>query len=211
MTITLTAQSRAGKSAKTLRQEDLIPAVYYSGGKDAVSISIPAREFAKIWKEAGETSAVTLQIGGEKITTLIHDMQRDPITHEPTHVDFLIIDMNKEIEVPVPIEFTGLAEAEKGGIGTLVKVVHEVQLRGLPDKMPHAIEVDVTPLATLEDQIHAKDLKLPQGVSLLISEDEVIALIAAFKEEKEETTPIDLSTIEVEQKGKKEEDEAAAE
>ena len=210
MTITLTAQSRAGKSAKTLRQEDLIPAVYYSGGKDAVSISVPSKEFIKVWKEAGETSAVTLQIGGEKITTLIHDMQRDPVSHEPTHVDFLVIDMNKEIEVPVPIEFTGLAEAEKGGLGTLVKVLHEVHLRGLPGKMPHAVEVDVTGLATLEDQIHVKDLKLPEGVSLVTGEDEVVALVTAFKEEKEEA-PIDLSTIEVEQKGKKEEDEAAAE
>jgi large subunit ribosomal protein L25 len=211
MTITLTAQSRGGKSPATLRKEDFIPAVYYSAGKDAVSIAVPVREFTKVLKEAGETSAVTLMLGGEKITTLIHDMQRDPITNTTTHIDFLIIDMNKEIEVPVPIEFTGLAEAEKTGLGTIVKVLHEVQVRALPNDMPHVLEVDVTPIATLEDQILVRDIKVPKGVTILNDAEEVVALAAAFKEETEEAAPVDLSAIEVEQKGKKEEDEAAAE
>lgn len=207
--ITLSAQSREGKTPDSLRASELIPAVYYSKGKDAVSIAVPAREFVKVFAEAGETTAVTLQLGGEKITTLIHDIQRDPITGAATHVDFLVIDMNKEIEVAVPIEFTGLAEAEKAGLGTIVKVLHEVHVKALPAKLPHSLEVDITSLATLEDQIHAKDIKLPSGVELVTSPEEVVALVAAFKEEKEEA-PVDLSAIEVEQKGKKEEEGESA-
>jgi large subunit ribosomal protein L25 len=206
--ITLSAQSREGKNPATLRTEDFIPAVYYSKGDDAVSIAVSARDFVKVWKEAGETSAVTLQLGGEKISTLIHDIQRDPVTGNPTHIDFLVIDMNKEIQVNVPIEFTGLADAEKGGIGTVVKVLHEIEVKALPKDMPHALEVDVTGLATLEDQIHVRDIKVPKGVTVIAEPDEVVALVSAFKEEKEEA-PIDLSAIEVEQKGKKEEEEAA--
>lgn len=208
--ITLKAQSREGKTRAALKNEELIPAVYYSGGKDAVSVAISAKEFAKVWKEAGETTAVTLTIGGEKISTLIHDLQRDPVTHEPTHVDFLVIDMNKEIEVAVPIEFTGLAEAEKGNIGTLTKVLHEVQVRALPADMPHALEVDVTPLAAIDDKILVSDIKSPKGVVIITPGEEVVALIAAFKEEKEEeTAPIDLESIEVEKKGKTEDEEVA--
>jgi large subunit ribosomal protein L25 len=209
--ITLSATKRTTEALSSLRSADQIPAVYYGAGKETVSISIPLREFMKVWKDAGETSAVALDLGGEKVTTLIHDMQVDPITNVPTHVDFLIIDMKKEIEVAVPIEFTGLAEAEKGGLGTLVKVLHEVEVRALPNDMPHVFEVDVTSLASLDMQIHVKDIAVPKGVTILTDGEEVVALVAAYKEEKEEVTAIDFDAIEVEEKGKKEDEEVASE
>ncbi len=209
--ITLTATKRGTETPATLRAADQIPAVYYGMGKDAVSIAISSKDFAKVWKQAGETTAVTLDVAGEKVTTLIHDMQLDPIMNVPTHVDFLVIDMKKEIEVAVPIEFTGLAEAEKGGLGTLVKVLHEVQVRALPADLPHAFEVDVTSLASVDMQINVKDIVLPKGVTMVTDGEEVVALVAAFQEEKE-SAPMDLSAIEVVEKGKKDEDaEPAAE
>jgi large subunit ribosomal protein L25 len=207
--ITLEAKQRSA-SPDAIRAQDMIPAVYYGAGKDAVSITVPAREFAKVLKEAGETTAVILTIGAEKISTLIHDMQRNPVDGSVTHIDFLVIDMKKEIEVAVPLEFTGIAEAEKNGLGTLVKVLHEVHVSALPADLPHNIEVDVAGLATLEDQIHVSDLKMPKGVTMITDGEEVIALIAAFTEEKEEA-PVDLSAIEVEKKGKQEEEGATEE
>lgn len=205
MTITLQATKREGSSA-ALRKAEYIPAVYYGSGKDAVSISVPLKEFTKVFKEAGETTAIVLQLGGEKINTLIHDIQHDPLSGVPTHVDFLVIDMNKEIEVPVPLEFTGLAEAEKNGLGTLAKVLHEIHVKALPANLPHSLTIDVTGLKTLEDQIKVKDITLPKGVTVITNEDEVVALVTAFVEEKEEK-PMNLESIEVEQKGKKEEAE----
>lgn len=208
--ITLAATKRGAETPKDLRATDKIPAVYYGMGSDAVSIAVPMREFMKVYKEAGETTTVTLDVEGQKVTTLIHDMQLDPIMNVPTHVDFLIIDMKKEIEVAVPLEFTGTAEAEKGGLGTLVKVLHEVEVRALPANLPHNLTVDVSGLASLDMQIHAKDIALPTGVTLVTDGEEVVALVAAFQEEKE-SAPMDLSSIEVVEKGKKEEEEAAAE
>jgi large subunit ribosomal protein L25 len=209
MTITLQASKREG-SPSALRSQDIVPAVYYGAGSDAVSISVPLKEFIKVFKEAGETTAVTLQIGGEKITTLIHDIQRDPLSGAPTHVDFLIIDMNKEIEVAVPIEFIGLAEAEKNGLGTLVKVLHEVSVRALPANLPHGFTVDVSGIATLDDQIHAKDIVLGSGVTLVSNPEEVLALVTPFVEEKEEAPVFDPNAIEVEKKGKEETTEETA-
>jgi large subunit ribosomal protein L25 len=204
--ITLEATQRNG-SPEAIRAQDMIPAVYYGAGKDAVSISVPAKEFIKVYKEAGENTAVTLTIGAEKISTLIHDMQRDAVTDTITHVDFLIIDMKKEIEVAIPLEFTGTADAEKNGLGTVVKVIHEVEVKALPNDLPHNFEIDVTMLATLEDQIHVKDIKLPKGVTMITDGEEVVALVSSFSEEKEEqAVPVDLSAIEVEKKGKTEED-----
>ncbi len=204
--ITLEAKQRTGSPAE-LREQDMIPAVYYGAGKDAVSISVNAKEFTKVLKEAGETTAVILTIGGEKISTIIHDMQHNHITGVVTHVDFLIIDMKKEIEVSVPLEFTGLAEAEKNGLGTLTKAMHEVQVSALPANLPHNFEIDVTSLATLEDQIRVKDIKLPKGVTMITDGEDVIAMIAHFVEEVEEAPALDLSAIEVEKKGKTEDEE----
>lgn len=189
-----------------IRSAGLVPAVFYGFGKESTSISIPSVDFIKLFREAGETTAITLDVAGEKVPTLIHDIQRDPITGEPTHVDFLVIDMNKETEVSVPLEFEGISEAEKSGIGMVMKVMHEISVSALPANLPHAIHIDISSLATLSDTIHAKDVVLPKGVTLVSEADEVVAAVTAFVEEKEEAPVLDLESVEVEKKGKKEED-----
>ncbi len=204
--LTLSAEKRTTKNLKNLRNNDKIPAVCYGLGNEAISITVPVRDFNKIWKEAGETTAVTIGIENKKVTTLIHAVQYHPITSIPVHIDFMIIDMKKDIEVNVPIEFVGLPEAEKLGLGTLVKVLHEIEIKALPADMPHLLTVDVSGLANLDSQIHVKDIKLPKGVISITDGDEVVALIASFNEEKETSEELDLTSIEVEKKGKKEED-----
>ncbi|HWC57872.1 MAG TPA: 50S ribosomal protein L25 [Candidatus Paceibacterota bacterium] len=206
--LTLTATKRTNENPATLRTQEQIPAVYYGAHTVATAIAVPLRAFLKTWKEAGETTMVALDFGTEKVNTLIHAMQYDPITSTPIHIDFLVVDVHKAIEVTVPIEFTGLAEAEKAGLGTLVKVLHEVTVKALPNDLPHKFEVEVTALATLDAQLHVKDLVLPKGVTMITDPEEVVALIAPFKEEVEEAAPaMDLESIEVEKKGKKDEDE----
>lgn len=211
--LVLQATKRAGEKTDSVRASGRIPAVFYGFGKESTPVSVPSIDFIKLFKQAGETTAITLDMGGEKVPTLIHDIQRDPVTGQPTHIDFLVVDMNKEIEVAVPIEFTGLAEAEKSGIGMVMKVMHEVEVRALPANLPHSIDVDITGLVTLQDVIHVKDLALPNGVSLVTDADEVVASVSAYVEEKEEAPVLDLEAIEVEKKGKKEEEgsEAAGE
>ncbi len=204
-TLTATKRSKTEKLA-TVRSNGMVPGVVYGARVENTSISVPSVAFKKIFKEAGESNAIVLDLEGKKIDVLIHDVQVDPVHGFSIHVDFLAIDINKPVEVAVPLEFTGVAPAEKLGLGTLVKVLHEVEIRALPKDIPHTLSVDISPLETLEHQIHAKNIILPSGVILITDAEEVIALVAAAKEEKEET-PIDLSAIEVEKKGKKEEGE----
>jgi large subunit ribosomal protein L25 len=206
----LQATKRTNEKPADVRAAGRIPAVFYGFGKESTPISVPGVEFIKLFREAGETSAITLDMGGEKVSALVHDMQRDPVTGEYTHIDFLVVDMNKEAEVAVPIEFTGLAEAEKLGLGVVMKIMHEVEVRALPANLPHSLTVDVTVLATLSDTIHAKDIALPKGVTLVGDGEDVVASVAAFVEEKEEAPVLDVSTIEVEKKGKKEDEETPA-
>ena len=202
------AKKRNAGNSQSLRKEGEIPAVFYGMGKTSTPISVKNVEFKKIWHKAGESSTVKIlmdkEAGGD-VDTLIHEVQTDPVTEEPIHVDFLAIDMNKPIRVKVPIEFEGVSEAVKGGLGTMVKVMHEVEVEALPKDLPQKLVVDISKLATLEDQIFISDIKLPEGVTMIANEADVVASVAEQKEEVEEVAaPVDLSAIEVsEKKGKK--------
>ncbi len=189
-----------------LRKSGEIPAVFYGMGKETTPVTVSTVEFKKVWRQAGESSAIKVSLPSGDIDVLIHEVQVDPITDEPIHADFLAIDMKKKIQVNVPLEFEGIAPAVKNGIGNLVKVLHEVEVEALPSDLPHNLVVDISTLETLENQIFVSDIKLPAGVVLITDGGEVVASIVAQVEEKEEEVPVDLSAIEVEKKGKKEEE-----
>ncbi len=205
-TLTATKRSKADNLDK-VRTNGMVPAVVYGARVENTSISVPSIDFDKVFKEAGESSTIMLALDGKNIDVLIHDVQVDPVKSHVIHVDFLAIDMNKPVHVTVSLEFTGVAPAEKQGLGSLMKVLHEVEIKALPKDLPHAIPVDISVLETLENQIHVRDIILPNGVEMLTHIDEVVALVAPAKAEKvEEEKPVDLSAIEVEKKGKKEEE-----
>lgn len=196
-----------------LRKEGDIPAVFYGAGKDTTPISISKVQFKKIWRDAGESSAVKVDMPEGGVDVLIHEVQVDPVTDEPIHVDFLAIDMKKKIKVKVPVVFEGVSNAVKSGIGNLVKVLHEIEIEALPADLPHSLVADISKLETLNDQVFVSDIKLPAGVVAINDGIEVVASVVEQVEEKEEVAaPVDLSAIEVEKKGKKEEEgEAGAE
>jgi len=195
-----------------MRKTGKLPAVFYGAGKKSTSISVPKVDFKKVWKKAGESSVIKISTPEGDVDVLIHEVQTDPVTDEPIHIDFLAIDMNKKIRVEVSLEFTGVSEAVKSGLGTLVKVLYEVEVEALPKDLPHNIVADISKLDTLDNQILVSNLNLPSGVTMITKGTEVVASIAEQKEEKEEVVaPVDLSAIEVEKKGKKEEEGVIAE
>ena len=210
----ISASNRDSKqSLAALRNSGQVPAVFYGAGKKSTPITISNVEFKKIWKQAGESSAVKIKTGSEDIDVLIHEVQTDPVTSEPIHVDFLAIDMTKKIKVKVELVFEGVSEAVKSGVGNLVKVLHEIEIEALPKDLPHNLTVDISKLATVADTVVVSDIKLPQGVAAVTAGADGVASIVEQKEEGEEVVPGDLSAIEVEKKGKKEEEgsEGAAE
>ena len=194
-----------GVNLNTLRKTGEIPAVFYGAGKTSTSISLSIIEFKKIWREAGESSTVKISLDDNNIDALIHEVQVHPVTEEPIHVDFLVIDINKKIRVKVPLEFIGISNAVKNGLGNLVKVLYEVEVEALPKDLPHNLTIDIGSLTQFGDQILAKDIQLSSGLELKENPEEVVVTVAAPREEKEEeAAPIDLSAIEVEKKGKEE-------
>lgn len=208
-TLNVNIKDKNNKSEnKKLRQEGKIPAVLYGAKENSMSVFMDGAEFSRVFKEAGETSAIKIKTPEKEIDAMIHDVQYDPVKGDVSHVDFLVIDLNKPIEVSVPLEFIGSSEAVKGG-GVLVKVMHEIEVLSLPKSIPQHIDVDISKLATIEDVITLKDISLPGGVSLVDADlEKVVASVASQQEEIESSTEINLDSIQVEKKGKKEEESA---
>ena len=205
--LTLKAEIRS-KTDKLdqIRKAGKVPAVFYGKKEASTAISIPKIDFLKIWKEAGESSVITLETPKGIKESLIQDVDLDPITGVPRHADFYVFEKGHKVEVELPLEFTGIAPAVKDLGGMFVKILHELKVEAMPKDLPHNIEADISSLADFGDQILAKDITLPAGVELRENPEEVVALVSAPREEKEEVAePLDLSEIEVEKKGKEEE------
>ena len=195
-------------SPKYIRSQGKLPAVFYGRKEKATPIALDLIQFKKVWKGAGESSIVSLKTGDGELSAIIQEVQLDPVKDEPTHVDFYVVEQDKMLEVSVPLEFTGVSSAIKDLGGVLVKVLHELEIEALPKDLPHVLIVDISKLDAIDSQIAAKDIPLPSGVNLVTKEGDIVVLVAAPREEKEEEVPIaiDMDAIEVEKKGKKEED-----
>jgi large subunit ribosomal protein L25 len=212
MTINIKAEKRTklGKLA-SLRKEGFMPAVFYGHKKEATPIQIKKIDFVKAWKNAGESTIIKLTMPEGELEALIHDVDLDPLTDEPRHADFYVFEKGHKVEIAVPLEFIGISPAVKDLGGSLMKILHEIKVKAEPSNLPHQIEVDISSITELEGQILAGDIKLPKGVELMEHEEEVIVTVATPKAEKvEEEAPVDLSAIEVEKKGKTEEEGAEA-
>ncbi len=211
MTIKLNVSERTerGKKLATLRAAGQLPAVVYGAKEESTPITLNRREFEKAYEEAGESSVIVLSGLKEDKEVLIHEMSFDNVKGGVQHVDFYAIEKGKEVTVPIELTFVGEAPAMKLG-GTLTKSLHEVEVTAKPANLPHEIVVDISSLVTFEDHIRVKDLNIPAGVKIENDPEETVALVSEVKEEVEEVAAIDMTAIEVEQKGKKEEEEATA-
>lgn len=209
--LTLKADIRNTKdNLDTIRKAGKIPAVFYGKKEASTPISIAKNDFLKVWKEAGESTVVTLETPEGAKESLIHEIDFDPVSGNPRHADFYVFEKGHKVEVSVPIEFDGVSPAVKDLGGVLVKVLHELKVEAQPKDLPHSLIIDIAVLANIGDQIVAGDLRLPNGVDLKENPEEVVALVSMPKEEKEEeAAPIDLDSIEVEKKGKEDSEESA--
>jgi large subunit ribosomal protein L25 len=184
-----------------LRKSGQMPAVFYGPKDPSTPIKLSLVDFKKAWKTAGESTVVVLEGDGIDADVLIHQVDLDPVTDIAIHADFYAIEKGKKLSVDVPLEFIGVSPAVKDLGAVLVKVVHEIEIEALPKDLPHTLEVDISPLVTFDSVLTAADIKLPEGVTLMVKPEEVIASVYEPKEEVVEA-PVDLSAIEVEKKGK---------
>jgi len=195
-----------GKKAKVLRKKGILPGVLYGPKIENLSLELNQKEFEKIYETAGESSLITLEVDpstgsgqAKKFLVLIHTLELDVISQKPIHVDFYQPSLEKEVAVTLPLVFEGEALAVKDSGGTLVKNISELEVKALPQNLPHEIKVNIENLKTFADNIKILDLKLPEGVKVQRAAEEIVAhVLAPVKVEEELVKPIEEKVEEVE-------------
>lgn len=211
MEIKAAKRSVSGKGVQALRKDGLMPAIIYGPKQEALPVEMNQREFTKVLEKAGESTVISLSVDGEAHNVLIHEVDYDPVTSVARHADFYAIVKGQKVKVEVSLEFVGESQAVKQG-GNLVKALHELEVEADPMNLPRELSVDISSLAELDAHILAKDIVLPEGVTLVTGGDEVVATVVAAKEE--EVVPVaapDMTAIETSVERGKKEEEAAAE
>jgi len=181
----LAALKRSNSKASVIRRQADIPAIMYGPGTDTEPVQVNSKAFKKVWQAAGTTTLIDLELAGDQIPVLIRDIQMHPLREEVLHIDLYRVRMDRPIEAWIPLSFTGVSPAVKDLGGVLVRNIDEVEIKALPQNLPHEIQVDISSLATFEKVIHIKDLKLPAGVEVFQEPDEVVALVQAPRTEAE--------------------------
>ncbi len=173
--------------ARRLRVEGQIPAAYYGKGLDHCPLAVDIKALkAALSTEAGLNTLIRLKGEGPFSDTvvIVKDIQIEPLSRKPLHVDFQAIDLTKKTLVMVPLKIVGKAEGETTG-GVLQVIHKDVEVRCLPMAIPPFIEVDVTALE-IGDSIHIEDLVFPADVETTFEENFVIVNVSEIREEIEE-------------------------
>jgi large subunit ribosomal protein L25 len=207
--VNLQAEPRsAGRhQVRELRLATQVPAVVYGPGVQPQSVVVEARSLHKALVAAG-SGLIALHVGqGPIVQVLAREIQRDPVRRNIIHVDFQAVAMNQKLRVTVPIEQEGVAPiSAENPDAVLVRVSDSVEIECLPADIPNHIVADISKLATVDDEVLAKDLVLPPNVRLVTEPDHVIVAVtlarAAVEEEVETTEEPSAEDVEVIAKGK---------
>jgi large subunit ribosomal protein L25 len=189
-TIELSVEKRStiGKNeARRERAAGRIPAVVYGAGKPNVPISVNRKALSDVFREgAGENAIFLLKLAGSDQSrhAMIREMQRDPVSRKPLHIDFVRVLMDVKITVKVPIEILGVARGVKTDGGILDIPTREVEIECLPGNIPPGLGVDVADLG-IGDAIRISQIPAPEGVRIVDNPEKVVVHVAHPTREEE--------------------------
>lgn len=179
LTINASARDQAGSaSSGRLRAEGRVPAVVYGKSRKPENLSIDSREFRILLRAIGNnTPVVQLKSGdGDARTSVIKEVQRDPIKDTYTHVDFQEIASDELVVLEIPVHPIGEPDGVKNEGGTIETVSHSVSVRSLPKDIPSSIDADVRALK-VGDSFHVSQLPAIEGVTYLDAPDQPVFAI----------------------------------
>ena len=206
--------TRGKNAARRTRTTGMVPATLYGARKDAVALTVNAKQIARILRsETGHNTIFTVTVaGGSQEKAMLKDWQVDPLKGGLLHVDLLRIAMDVRMRVRVPVRTFGEPQGVKVQGGIFEMVTREVEIECLPTDIPEEFKVDVSEML-IGKQLRAADLPLdPEKIKLLTDPQRVLAHVVTLKKEEEptaeaavaaETAPAEPEVI---KKGKKEEE-----
>lgn len=187
MRVNLRAETRAAMNKtglKQLRLSGRIPAVVFGTGENNMMIQLSAKEFGK-WARNGKGGILELRFDDrEPLPVLLESVQRDSITREYIHVDFLRININEVVRTRVNLDYIGTAKGAK--LGGVVQIQSTyIEIESFPDRIPAIIPVDISGL-DIGNSLHVGDLKLPDGVVPISSANELLVSVVTPKVQSEQ-------------------------
>ncbi|HET7420127.1 MAG TPA: 50S ribosomal protein L25 [Candidatus Dormibacteraeota bacterium] len=190
MQLNATPRPKLGKRSRRVLREGKLPGIVYGHNTEPTPITLDKLEFQKVFVKSGRTHLVDLSIDGRSEKVLVRDIQLHPRRLGPIHVDLYQVDLQEKIEVEVPVHITGESAPVKQGDGDILQPLHTVRVECLPSDIPESFEVDITPLDEVDAELRVKDLTVPQGVTVLEDEEELVVKIVHKRELKiEEEVP----------------------
>ncbi len=199
------ARTEFGKgAARRIRRENKIPAVIYGHGNETVHVILPGHQTMMALKHGGANALLSLEIDGSEQLALTKDVQVDPIRRVIEHLDFVAVRRGEKVTVDVPIHVTGDAAPETLVVNENTVVSVEAEATHIPEFFEVSVEG-----AAPGTQIHAKDLDLPSGTTLLA--DEELLIVNVTEQISAEALEAELEEAEAEAGIEKEEHEEVAE
>ncbi|HEX7196975.1 MAG TPA: 50S ribosomal protein L25 [Candidatus Limnocylindria bacterium] len=201
--LTLDAREAQGKANKRLRREGFVPGVVYGKGEESTNVQVEAKTFETLYRAAGKTSVVKFRLPGASRATsgFIKSVQRHPLSGRALHVDYFLVNLNVEMEVDVPLVFSGEAPAVEETGGTLLHNVSNIRVKALPADIPHEIPVDVSVLRSLDVAIHVRDLSLNRDLVTVVTDGETLVATVVPPRVEEEPEPVVAEGEELEGEG----------
>ena len=179
-----------GKKAAKVRKAGFIPAVVYGRKMPSLAVAVESKEFYnKVLKsDAGRNLIFTLAVAGDgekkELPVITHRLDKDPLTDQVIHIDFMFISMDEKLKTKVPVELIGLPAGVKDDGGVLVQGLRDVEVKCLPGNIPDKFVIDVSALR-IGDALHVSDLKVSAKVEILVALSEMVAQVAAPTKEEE--------------------------
>lgn len=182
-------RSEVGKNAnRRLREAGRVPGIVYGLGGDSFMVAVSPRRVDDLLRmESGQNTIFTLALSGsdKSRSAMIKDLQRDPLTGNVVHVDFIRIDLKKTLKVEVPVRLMGTPDGVKNEGGMLDFILRQVHVECLPTAIPDHLDADVSGLK-LNQHVAIKDLGVGEGVTISDDEETIIAVVVPPKAEVEE-------------------------
>jgi len=181
----------SNEKAKSLRQIGQIPCVIYGASlKEAISAKITKKELLKLISSNTSSSLIPLTYNGEEKTCVVKELQKDPYG-KVIHVDFQSVNKNDVLKLKIHVNFLGEENLEIKQL-ILETFSHELEVQGVASDMPETLELNVGNME-FEDKIHAKDIKIPEGISLITDPETLLAIVANLNNVSEDTEDAEVS------------------
>ena len=193
-----------GKQVKALRRQGILPGVIYGRHIEAFPIQMDAHNAALILDKLTASSLITIDVDGEKFNVLMRDRQRDVIFGDLLHVDFLVVSLTEKLRATVELKLVGEAPVADNPEVVVTQVLNAIEIEALPQDLPEVIEVDISTLETVDDEITVADLDLGENIAILTDPNETIVSVGYVAQEEVAQEAEALAEPKVVERGKKE-------